>query len=299
MSDMKFLLRNVTLEGPDCSGKTTLYGVIHKASGFRWNIQDRGALSMLCYARMYGRDVDTWRRLLDDELHSLNNVIVAIMPSLDIIQERLRTRGDDYQNEESIVKLYKIFEEEIERISVYPNVLVSRGNLDTTAIVSWLDSRESKSYADISDTVKAFAQGRPGREANALRFRWTDTGFSTLNTSALEHPDEVEYYDSTRSVFLTKINSELAGRNEYMRIETASSRRFVMTQDTCISYFHAQIRERRILCVAVCRSSEVAKTFPYDINFIADLGRLFRARLGCNSDMPVEYDVTLDSAHII
>ena len=299
MSDIKFLLRNVTLEGPDCSGKTTLYSAIHKASGFRWNIQDRGALSMLCYARMYGRDVDTWRRLLDDELHSLNNAIVAIMPPLDVIQARLRARGDEYQDEESIVKLYKIFEEEIERISAYPNVLISRGNPHAATIVSWLDQRECKSYSDISDTVKAFAQGRLGREANVLRFRWTDTSFSTLDSHALEHPDEVDYYDRTRNAFFQKINTELAGRNEYGRVETVSSRRFVMTQDTCISYFHALVRDRRILCVAVCRSSEAAKTFPYDINFIADLGRLFRVRLGCNTDIPVEYDVTLDSAHII
>lgn len=299
MSEMKFLLRNVTLEGPDCAGKTTLYNEIHKATGFRWNIQDRGALSMLCYARMYGRDADTWRRLLDDELHSLNNVIVAIMPTLDVIQERLRTRGDDYQNSESIIKLYKIFEEELERISSCPNVLISRSNLTASAISSWLDQRECKSYHDIGNVVKAFAQGRPGREANALRLRWTDTTFSSLDRSSLEHPSEIDYYNNTRSAFLQKVDDELAGRNEYSRIETASSRRFVMAQDTCISYFHALIRERRILCVAVCRSSEVAKTFPHDINFIADLGRLFRERLGCNSDMPVEYDLTLDSAHII
>lgn len=299
MSEMKFLLQSITLEGPDCAGKSTLYNEIHKASGFRWNIQDRGALSMLCYARMYGRDVSTWRRLLDAELHSLNNTIVAVMPPLDVIQERLRTRGDDFQNTESIIKLYKIFEEELERIASYPNVLVTRGNLSALTISSWLDQCEHKSYHEIASSVKAFAQGQPGREANGLRFRWTDVSFTTIDQTSLTHPSEIDYYSSTREKFLQKIDDELAGKNEYSRVETASSRRFVMTQDTCISYFHALVREGRILCVVVCRSSDVVKTFPHDINFIADLGRQFRSRLGYNSDMTVEYDVSLDSAHII
>ena len=54
-------LNNVTLEGPDLSGKTTLFETIHSTTNYRWNIQDRSELSMLCYAEMYGRNTDTKR----------------------------------------------------------------------------------------------------------------------------------------------------------------------------------------------------------------------------------------------
>ena len=32
---------NISIEGPDCSGKTTLYNNLHKQINFKYNIQDR------------------------------------------------------------------------------------------------------------------------------------------------------------------------------------------------------------------------------------------------------------------
>lgn len=298
---MNFDLLSVTLEGPDCAGKTTLYNLIHKGSGFRWNIQDRGTLSMLCYALFYGRTaaVSRWRRILDTELHDLNRVIVAIQPTLDVILERLRSRGDEYQDERSIVSLYKIFSQEIDAIRDYPNVLVCDETTQPDDIVSWLNRRESKSYSEIAASVRDLVSASKTHEIVQLKALWSDTDFTSLERAALLYPKEVEYYDTTRQKFLQKIEDELAGRNEYSRVETAVSRRFVMTQDTCISYFHALVRDGRIICTVVLRSSEVRHTFPNDINFIAQLGILFRDKVGCNSDTPVEYDLTLDSAHII
>ena len=50
-------LHTVTLEGVDLSGKTTLYNNIHKKTGYKWNIQDRSELSMLCNAKYYKRNL--------------------------------------------------------------------------------------------------------------------------------------------------------------------------------------------------------------------------------------------------
>ena len=53
---VKFPIEKIIIEGPDLAGKTTLFNKMHEISKFRWNIQDRSALSMLIYAKMYDRD---------------------------------------------------------------------------------------------------------------------------------------------------------------------------------------------------------------------------------------------------
>ena len=75
-------LDTVTIEGPDLAGKTTLYTMLHAKSGYKWNIQDRSVLSMLCYSIFYNRDdVEVWRARLDDAVNNLNNRIVVLSPS--------------------------------------------------------------------------------------------------------------------------------------------------------------------------------------------------------------------------
>ena len=104
------------LEGPDLVGKTTLYNKIHAMNGFKWNIQDRSTLSMLCYARLYGRDVELYRSRLDNELNNLNNRMIILLPPFEILEERYHQRGDEIQDLTSLKKLYEIFSEEAKLI---------------------------------------------------------------------------------------------------------------------------------------------------------------------------------------
>ena len=53
---VKFPIEKIIIEGPDLAGKTTLFSKIHELTQYRWNIQDRSALSMLVYAKLYDRD---------------------------------------------------------------------------------------------------------------------------------------------------------------------------------------------------------------------------------------------------
>ncbi len=48
--------KNINIEGPDCSGKTTLFNQIHKETNFKYNIQDRSCMSMYVYSKLYERD---------------------------------------------------------------------------------------------------------------------------------------------------------------------------------------------------------------------------------------------------
>ena len=47
---MRFI--NINIEGPDCSGKTTLFNQIHKETNFKYNIQ-QSSLILTVYFQEY------------------------------------------------------------------------------------------------------------------------------------------------------------------------------------------------------------------------------------------------------
>ena len=297
---MKFDLKTVVLEGVDCSGKTTAFSKIHKLTGFKWNIHDRSTLSMLCYALMYNRDVDHWRSLLNEEISELNNVIVVLMPDLNVIKARLVTRGDEYQNIDSIVKLHQIFESEVTKIARYPNVLVCRQpEPDYESIVKWILNYERQSYQRLSGMMLDMCRQKNSAEINFLKSSWTDTNFKTLLTKALHYEPELEYYNQTRNSLVKKIRDERSGQNIYGSPQSFESRRFVLAQETCISYLHFVYRQGVLHANIVCRSSEMSKIFPNDIHFLAHLGQIARQEIGLSDEVPVKFYLTLDSAHVI
>ena len=297
---MKFDLKTVVLEGVDCSGKTTAFRELHKLSGFKWNIHDRSTLSMLCYAIMYGRDVSHWRSLFNEEVNDLNNVIVVLMPPIEVIRTRLSQRGDEFQDQTSIVKLYEIFAEEVVKIVNYPNVLVCYQDTPNYGTISkWLLNYESQTYSRLADVMRESALAAPTSEINFMKVSWSDTDFKTLSNKSLFYEPEVEYYDETISKLIKKIQDEISGRNEYEAKQSVTSRRFVMTQDTCISYAHFLYRDGFLHTNIVCRSSEMSRIFPNDIHFLAHMGRTARREIGLSDDVPVKFYLTLDSAHVI
>lgn len=294
---MNFSLKTVLLEGPDCAGKTTAYRDIHRHTKFKWNIHDRSTLSMLCYAIQYNRDVEAWREQLREELNDLNNVMVVFLPPLRLIIDRLTARGDEYQTVDTIVKLYEIFERETDKIKNYPNVFVYRAfTQDYQDLSKMILDYEKKTYDTLADAIEKHVTAGKKEQIN-LKFSWRDSSFSQINKTHLSFEKEVDYYDSTRVAFIKKIRNEFDGLNEYLTPQSAQSRRFVLTQDTCISFIQALYRGNMIHLNVVCRSSDVAETFKHDIHFIGEMGRVAMSELGAFAE-GVYYTVTLGSAHI-
>lgn len=303
-------IRNITLEGPDCCGKSTLYSGIHRATGFRWNIQDRSQLSMICYARQFGRPpeaVTAWRRELNDFLLDLNNRLVVLLPGHQVTAQRLRERGDEYQDVESLGVLHGLFEEEVDRLGPRPNVLVVREPLERSAlaerVVSWLRESELTSASEVARTVRDVAASCPGQEAAGCRFRLTlEPSSPDLHSpEAMLHPPEEAYYTRILSAVLQNIGDELAGRNEYCRREApGATRRFIFTQDTCISLLHTLLRDGHLRMRVYCRSSNAQDVLEHDLRFICHLFGRVRAHLlaqGCEPST-LSIDVELGSAHI-
>ena len=310
-------IENITLEGPDLAGKTSLYSSLHKKTGYRWDIRDRSFLSMVCYARQFNRGedfVDECRQRLHKFLSCLNNQLIILLPSVDVLVERYRSRGDDIQDEESLVSLHTIYEEEVDRLRLwkFPNVLVHREVVEKSDTVArcleWLESIESNHTHSIpSDIINAVLSSRP-YEIPGFSFRaHIDTSdVRVLDRSVMEHPPEEVYYAKILQGVLSCISKEISGINEYRKPQDPlATRRFIYTQDSCISLIHTMIRGSTLRMRVFCRSSDVENTFEYDFKFLCYLlTRVVKHidRLSPGSLSGVKnhiLDVELGSAHIV
>ena len=151
---MKNPINKIILEGPDLSGKTTLYNRLHRATDFKWNIQDRSALSMLVYAKLYNRPEFMHVERLNSEINNLNNQIVILLPDWEVIVNRFYQRGDELQNFVSLKKVYDLFSEAAEEISSLPNVTVLTNEVDDFMINALIDGYhavENSSFASMAD----------------------------------------------------------------------------------------------------------------------------------------------------
>ena len=309
-------IRNVTLEGPDLSGKTTLYSNIHRSTKFKWNIQDRSQLSMLCYARQFNRgdsEVERWRRELRSFLLDLNNRLIVLLPDFQVITQRFEMRGDDVQDIESLSTLHGIFCEEVDRLGDAPNILVLRDatlapeDLAKTC-VKWLSKTETATPLGVAREVLQLAETMPDKEAAGCRFRFTldPTSQPVTNAYILQHPPEEAYYTKILSGVIQNIDDEMKGKNEYgVKQNISTTRRFIFTQDSCISLIHTMVRGSSINMKVYCRSSDVCRTFPYDFQFICYLySRVYsKFAASCGWKNPplggCTIDVELGSAHIL
>ena len=301
-------INNITIEGPDLSGKTTLYEMLHKKSNYRWNIQDRSQLSMICYARQFERGEDVvslWRQRLDEYLFDLNNRVIVLLPNLSVINSRYKVRGDEIQDLASLYSLYEIFSDEVKRIESYPNVLVLRGDGTedlTNKCYGWCAATENYELDLISREVEEIARAVPTKEVSPLRFTvsFDDPNLLLEDHEIMLHPAEEVYYANIAHKVIKNIQDELTGKNEYQVPQgTFTTRRFVFTQDSCISMVHTMVREKSMEMNVVCRSSDVVKTFSYDLRFLSYLfGRVYK-KLELSGVNNFKMRVTLNSAHVI
>jgi len=299
-------LTDITLEGPDLSGKTTLYSKLHNLTKYKWNIQDRAEISMAIYSEMYGRnDAHIWWQRVHTKLANLNHRYVILLPSRDLLMERFATRGDELQDEKSILEVAQRFEEAASKLWRYPTCIivnVTKENQFSTAqrTLGHLKDVEDLTTAGICMESLRAASASINQEVVGLNFVLNLTNFSKYKIDVLEYEKEKEYYQKISSKYLSTIQDELAGNNEYKRPEEAVlSRRFIYTGQSCISYINTQVRESTMTMHVVCRSTDVQSTFFYDLSFLQILSRDVRKILSKTCEIEhVIMNVRLDSGHI-
>lgn len=297
---MNFRTEKLILEGPDLTGKTTLYNSLHKASGFRWNIQDRSALSMICYARQYNRDVSDLRRDLYKELTNLNNRLVILLPSLEIILSRFKKRGDDCQNEASLKELYQIFEEEAYKICRLPNVCMIRTPLEpdemTESVMAWVASREDGGSENVGRQIRLFVECAEEDE-HTLQLETSGQIDFEFDDSILLNPLEGNYYKKIEREFSNIIEKEFDGLNDYNTPQGLDSRRFYYSSNSCISSLHFKPRGDVLEFICGFRSTDAQKNATIDFQFLEYLVHKFASEyfLDC-SDYRIM--LSMNSAHL-
>ena len=270
INQLPMITNQLILEGPDLVGKTSLYSEIHKKTGFRWNIQDRSALSMLCYARQFGRPEEIERDRLDKEINNLNNKIVILLPPFETIKERYLERGDEIQCLDSLKTLYSIFLEEADKIKSRPNVMCLKSTMTLEEIVmsieEWSYALESCTLKYVGDIIRDTLHGSKSDEMSLdarLVYKLKEP-----DSNILDDPLEGEYYKGILGDILSLIKNELDGKNEYNIPQTRESRRFFYSSNTCISSIHFMPRGECLKTYVVFRSLDVDKNACIDLEFI-------------------------------
>ncbi len=298
----RFPANQVILEGPDLAGKTSFYNKLHRLTGYRWNIQDRSSLSMLVYAKLYKRDTFIEVERLHKELNDLNNKIVILLPPWEEISRRYVERGDELQNLISLKRVYELFEEAVEDLKLFPNVYVIR-HKDTLSfadqLVKEITGDEISTPSGVAVYVNQFAAACKNLEANHINVTMYDDGqFKEYNPEVLNYEPEKKYYSIIKAKLLNKLRNELRGINEYAREEDVASRRFIYTDNSCISLAHFLFRNNILDCNFVLRSSNTKDTLKYDIQFIYLLCKEVKDLLNI-VPLSCRIRINFGSAHII
>ena len=297
----------IFIEGPDCSGKTTLYEMIHKKSKYQWNIQDRSALSMLIHAKYYSRNTFNHIEQLKRELYNLNNQLIICLPEWQVIVKRFTQRGDPIQNLSSLHKLYNLFSEAAEELQHYPNVTVIRSVVDDHLVSRLVDQYqllERKSVHHLRDPMlQMIGTSAANRFNEVIGFNFVhyDTGdFSDVNKEMLLYEKEKDYYERIETELFKTIKNELSGNNPYDRKEDLNSRRFIYTDDSCIATCHFLIRDGFMDARFYLRSSNVKDTVQYDLNFLKYLtAQVFRYFKCDRQGNYCKMEFAIGSGHII
>ena len=299
---LTFPTSTLFIEGPDCSGKTSLIKQIHKDTAYAWHIMDRSQFSRKVFCDLYGRNINMSENELHLEMSNLNNRYIFLMPSFNIIKKRFDKRGDDIHDVDSLNDVHRVYGKAVERIRGFPNVCIFYGAESVKKLsgraCAITQLNETSQLREISDQVFNFVRVAGG-ESYPLQFTLYDDGkFEEADAAILDHVSEGDYYNKIFYSLHSKIENEMDGKNEYSRKEDITSRRFVYSDNTCISFIQIAVRDRLMDFNAVIRSTDVKNIFPSDLKFLYYLASTCYDRFRKCSDR-IRMRFHLNSAHII
>ena len=293
-------LKNITLEGPDLSGKTTLMSQIHKETNNKYNIIDRSTMSAMVYSTYYDRpNVKLLERQLRNELNNLNNRTIILMPDIKVLNNRYNDRGDEIQNWEDIIAINNLYEQIIKKFGKFSTLKVIRSDQPLQEALDYLEtSGENIPQEVLLNAVASDNEAYPVKLEVDL-----GDGFMTAINDAFDFESEKEYYTKILSKMLTTITKENIGDNPYgTKQDPKKTRRYIYADDSCIALFHMMYREDRLNFYATLRSSDVVNIFEHDYKFLKYLcGECAKAVGIKDYEIPKEttLSVIIHSAHII
>ena len=291
---------NINIEGPDCSGKTTLYNKLHQATNYQYNIQDRSCMSMFVYAKMYERDnASIWFDKILDDLKRLDTLYIIMLPSESVLLERLKIRGDELQDEVSVLEVRNYFRNLAKMgFGSFPNVLVLEEEDLESNINKSLSFIETLNSMPGQELLKSLVYNSGRNELVDIQCKEI-VDRANLDYTVLDFPEEKEYYEKIEFEFFNKIFREFTGLNERNQAQKHDSRRFIYTDDSCISMIHVLWRQNKLNVAATLRSSNVSKTLWADYEFLKILSVKTAKEMSLPEDCVINLAVNIRSAHIV
>tara|TARA_B100000212_G_scaffold181225_1_gene136431 strand:+ start:3644 stop:4423 length:780 start_codon:yes stop_codon:yes gene_type:complete len=258
-------------------------------------------MSMYVYSKLYERnDSSFWFDKILDDIKKLDTLYIVLLPTEDIVLERLEKRGDEFQDKESIVKVRNLFYNLVKcGFSNFPNVLVLENIEDLNQKVDMcLDFIENLNEYPSGDLIKSIVINSGRNELVDVQCK-EEIDISSLDYSVLNFPQEKSYYEDITQKIEQKLFKEFAGINDYNMPQKHDSRRFIYSGDSCISLIHALFRQNRLNVSVTMRSSNVIKTLWADYEFIKILSIKIADLMSLDKSIPVDLTINIRSAHIV
>lgn len=291
---------NINIEGPDCSGKTTLFNKLHKETNFKYNIQDRSSMSMYVYSKLYEKeDSSLWFDKILDDLKRLDTLYVVLLPKEETIISRLKDRGDEFQDEESILKVRSLFFNLVKcGFGHFPNVLTLEEDDLEKNIDLCLDFFDCLNDMPGQDLIKSLVINSGRNELVDVQCKEIVCA-NDLDYRVLDFPQEKDYYEKITARISNKIFKEFTGLNKYNTPQKHDTRRIIYTGNSCISFVHALFRQNELDVSVTLRSSNVIKTLWADYEFLKILSVNIAEDMNLEMTTPIKLTINIRSAHIV
>ena len=308
----------LVFEGPDCSGKTTQYQKIWKkiqsANDFDVLLNDRGLMSILVYGQFNGRFDNIEEREREFISYLNDNIVFYFDITIAELQRRFENRGDELQDWDTIRDVANKYKEWSERLSKHRNFWVIRAEDKPDEIAARINGilemyndfllTPNYQIGTAIETVQHFGQ----KHNNTLElinykmdFDMTSGEIELWSSkdlySGLENINdyeqlEIDSYKFQLSKFRKKIEAELSGY--YGSKQTMDSRRFVFTDDECLSYVHILHRNGTLYVNVNFRSSNVM-LFNHDFISICKMIKIWFEK--CGEIDKIKMNIKFDSLH--
>ena len=308
----------LVFEGPDCSGKTTQYQKIWKkiqsANDFDVLLNDRGLMSILVYGQFNGRFDNIEEREREFISYLNDNIVFYFDITIAELQRRFENRGDELQDWDTIRDVANKYKEWSERLSKHRNFWVIRAEDKPDEIAARINGilemyndfllTPNYQIGTAIETVQHFGQ----KHTNTLElinykmdFDMTSGEIELWSSkdlySGLENINdyeqlEIDSYKFQLSKFRKKIEAELSGY--YGSKQTMDSRRFVFTDDECLSYVHILHRNGTLYVNVNFRSSNVM-LFNHDFISICKMIKIWFEK--CGEINKIKMNIKFDSLH--
>ena len=273
------MINSVYIEGCDLSGKTTqfkeLWKLLQENKNYSIDLHDRSYFSVLCYGEYYNRyskeEIET---IKDNLLHLLNNnrIIFYIKVSVEELIKRYELRLEK-KNISEVLGIKEVYDKYAEIFNKHYNFHIiddktTEQDISKT-IMHLMNTLNPVIFCNFNTIIENFGKNIKNTKEIVNFCMYEELAYDSIkqlsknlyyNLHKLKEKNinyilEYDSYEYMFSAFKKKIESEISGY--YGKKQDIEGRRFVFTDDECLSFLHIMFRNKELIVNAHFRSSNV------------------------------------------